>query len=166
MTIDSFVATSIALFPRVYKTVSSAYIIMLTSLQTEGRSLKYKQKSSGPKIDPCGTPSVDTRGRDSVPFTRTHWRRPLKSEWIQFCTFIERLYFFPFYSSIWCFMVSKAFLKSRKTPPTTPHWSSTNIASMDRMLWPTKLPLDFINSSSIGAFKTSQTTNTGALMNR
>lgn len=78
ITLVNFMATSVSLFPWVYKTVSSAYIIMLTSLQIEGKSFMYKQKSSGPEIDPFGTSSVDARDGDSVPFTHTHWCQPLR----------------------------------------------------------------------------------------
>ena len=54
-------------------TVSSAYIIMPTSSHMEGRSFIYMLKSNGPKIDPCGTPSVHALNGESVLFTRTHW---------------------------------------------------------------------------------------------
>ena len=44
------------LVPEIYTGVSSANCIMLEFDTQYGRSLVYKEKSTGPKIDPCGTP--------------------------------------------------------------------------------------------------------------
>ena len=44
------------LVPEIYMVVSSANCIMLEFDTQCGRSFVYKEKSRGPKIDPCGTP--------------------------------------------------------------------------------------------------------------
>ena len=47
----------VELFKLQYSVMLSAYISMLKTLQTLGRSLLYKRKNRGPRIEPCGTPS-------------------------------------------------------------------------------------------------------------
>lgn len=52
----SFEATSSVDFPWAKITVSSAYIKVSQFLHTDGKSLMYKLKRTGPIIEPCGTP--------------------------------------------------------------------------------------------------------------
>ena len=46
----------LASFMLQYNVVSSAYINLLKTRLTLGKSLMYIRKSKGPKLEPCGTP--------------------------------------------------------------------------------------------------------------
>ncbi len=37
-----------------------------------GKSFKYRVQSMGPRMDPCGTPTVRVRTSESWPLTHTH----------------------------------------------------------------------------------------------
>ena len=53
------------------RTASSAYKIIRVSLTAFGRLLMYTLNSKGPKMLPCGTPSVMVCGSDNSPFIKT-----------------------------------------------------------------------------------------------
>ena len=60
--------SQVEVFKLQYSVVLSAYINMLKTWQTLGRSLLYKRKSRGPRIEPCGTPSNIDFVLDFEPF--------------------------------------------------------------------------------------------------
>ena len=55
--------------------VSSAYKIALNLFETVAISLIYIIKSSGPKMDPCGTPVVTSAKPDCAPLYSTYCLR-------------------------------------------------------------------------------------------
>ena len=61
--------------------VSSAYMSVLDKSIYNGRSLINRRKSSGPKIEPCGTPLIMTLSSDKVLFKDTFCFLSFKYDW-------------------------------------------------------------------------------------
>ena len=100
---------------------SSAKRSKSTSLcrRCNGRSLIKRQKSNGPRIDPWGTPRVKLPVFEMVPLQWTAWVR-----WDKYDIRKEEVAWLPKYNRNFCARIScltrsNAFLKSRKTDPTT-----------------------------------------------
>ena len=58
--------------------VSSAKAATFESTMEEGRSLVYKRKSSGPRMEPCGTPDITGSAVDVAPRISVCCRRSFK----------------------------------------------------------------------------------------
>ena len=57
------------LLPDTYRAVSSANIRLFASVAALGRSLIYKRKSKGPRVEPWGTPVVMPFISEVLPLT-------------------------------------------------------------------------------------------------
>ena len=53
--------------------MSSAYIMNLKKLLDSGKSFIYIKNSSGPKMEPCGTPVTICNVLDAVSFNSTNY---------------------------------------------------------------------------------------------
>ena len=86
---------SLGLSPDIKRFESSANKILNKTLETFARSLMYKRKRSGPKIDPCGIPQVISLSTDFVPALTlsqctlagpVYTGKPLECHWMTQCT--------------------------------------------------------------------------------
>ena len=69
--------------PVVWSVVSSASMWSSAAFDgtCKGRSLIYRQKSTGPKTDPCGTPYLTTTSEEYEPWTKTRCILLSRYEW-------------------------------------------------------------------------------------
>ena len=73
----------------------------------------YAIKSSGPRIDPCGTPLDTADQADSSPLTTTRWRLSLSHALIHDDTWLLTPSAFSLTNNLACGTLSNAFAKSR-----------------------------------------------------
>lgn len=110
-----------------YSTVSSAYIWMWASGHTDGKSFIYEQNKSGPSMDPCGTPVNKERVSDCWLFIQTIWVRFERYDSIHLSASAEKLKVDNLDKRTLWFTVSNALWRSRKTAPTMPRLSSSDL---------------------------------------
>ena len=95
-----------------YKRVASAYSSMWHTLTTAGRTLIYILKSSGPNMDPWGTPNKMHYDSHPTPFTNTLWVLLLGHELNHCKVDLSNPNFASFASSRLWLRVSKAWVAS------------------------------------------------------
>ena len=78
-------------FEEKYKTVSSAYKVMLQKSRTSGISFIYIKNISGPRMEPCASPTYRYRSSYASSYLRSHTKEKYLVNQARYTNFYELL---------------------------------------------------------------------------